>query len=902
MKKTAARSSYLWFGLPVLPVLAAYGLLGADAPILLLWWFSMSAIGWLVWPLAISLFPGDDGGSLFARPLGMALGGFVVWTLSYVRVLPFRRLSIILILLLLGAFAWVYRRGWQKAIRVLDKPANIRRIAAGEFLFAAGLVFWSFARGLKPELDSLEKFMNIGFMNSLWRTDYLPALDMWYAGGSINYYYYGQYSYTFLAKLTGIRPEIAYNLGMATTFALALSLGYAVGDRLIALIRRHEPRLSSIWQSIGGLTSAFLITLAGNAHAFFYADNGPGRGILAWALEHGWIEGEAGGAFWFADSTRFIGYNPDTVDKTIHEFPYYSFLVADLHAHVINLALVLLFMGLLTSLLDRPHLLQAAAACRTTGPVSSMPDEKSRLAVDFSPLLNRLKAMSRDGLFWLFAILLSLFMMGNYWDFAIYFAVITIILMVTNARGFGQLICWRGLAVFSIQCILILFPFLRATSPWSALALFAAAFLINSLLTLVVSDALTLTGVQISWLFFFSHLLALPFNSSFEPISKTIALTVSHTPVWQLLILWGPHLLAGIILLVYLVKRGTGSMRSREIPVDSLRSSGRISRLDRFILNRNPGDLLLLAMLICAVGLIVLPELVYVVDIYSGDYKRSNTMFKFTYQAFVLLSLVWGCGLARIAGHQRRPAAARFAEQSDLLTPEHDRIGELVARSEEFAIRRDRLPSILAASALTLMLLMPGWYPTVATEQWLGTFTRDRYQSLDGLKLFAEKDSSQIGGQAAGELAPDYAAIQWFQTQVSGQPVILEAFGSSYTDECRISAFTGLPTVMGWETHEWLWRTSKANPNAYGTVVLPRQDDVRTLYTTADQVVRRSLVAKYQIEYIVIGKIERVKFAENPDTENSPTLVRDDLLLELGQIIFSQDDLVVIHVQQPAEG
>ena len=189
-----------------------------------------------------------------------------------------------------------------------------------------------------------------------------------------------------------------------------------------------------------------------------------------------------------------------------------------------------------------------------------------------------------------------------------------------------------------------------------------------------------------------------------------------------------------------------------------------------------------------------------------------------------------------------------------------------------------------------------------STEQWLGTFTRERYQGLDGLTLFAQKDSSQIDGQAAGELAPDYAAIKWFQTQVTGQPVILEAFGSSYTDECRISAFTGLPTVMGWETHEWLWRTSKANPSAYGTVVLPRQDDIRTLYTTADQAVRRSLVDKYQIEYIVIGKIEREKYSENQEVENSPSLVRDDLLLELGPIVFSQDDLVVIHVQETAEG
>ena len=107
---------------------------------------------------------------------------------------------------------------------------------------------------------------------------------------------------------------------------------------------------------------------------------------------------------------------------------------------------------------------------------------------------------------------------------------------------------------------------------------------------------------------------------------------------------------------------------------------------------------------------------------------------------------------------------------------------------------------------------------------------------------------------------------------------------------------------MGWETHEWLWRTSKANPNAYGTVVQPRQEDVRTLYTTADQTERHALIDRYQIEYVVIGKIERGKFVESPDQENSPTLVQEQLLRALGPVVFSQDDLVVIQVQKAAEG
>ncbi|MDD4745582.1 MAG: hypothetical protein PHN53_13330, partial [Eubacteriales bacterium] len=112
----------------------------------------------------------------------------------------------------------------------------------------------------------------------------------------------------------------------------------------------------------------------------------------------------------------------------------------------------------------------------------------------------------------------------------------------------------------------------------------------------------------------------------------------------------------------------------------------------------------------------------------------------------------------------------------------------------------------------------------------------------------------------------------------------------------RISAFTGLPTVMGWETHEWLWRTSKANPNAYASFVLPRQNDVTTLYTTKNQAERKALIEQYQIAYIVIGDLERGRFRSDPQQENSPSLVQEDLLAELGTVVFSQGSLVVIAV------
>ena len=147
-----------------------------------------------------------------------------------------------------------------------------------------------------------------------------------------------------------------------------------------------------------------------------------------------------------------------------------------------------------------------------------------------------------------------------------------------------------------------------------------------------------------------------------------------------------------------------------------------------------------------------------------------------------------------------------------------------------------------------------------------------------------------------GTIHPMSYFIRWFNENITGHPVILESYGESYTDYCRISAFTGLPTVMGWETHEWLWRTSKAHPNAYGTFVLPRQTDVQTLYTTEDQAQRRALLEQYAIQYIIIGDLERARFRADRNDENSPSLLQEDLLRELGPIVFSEGTLIVIDV------
>lgn len=889
--KPASRLTHLLLnGLPFLPVLLvlpAWWLLGADLGFFLGWWLTLILLGVIGWPLASRFLADASLGYLPAKALGLALLSLAAWLAGYLHLLPLRRWSLLPLAALL-ALLWLGKPARSTIAACWRQPDFRARIGILETFFGLLLLIWAFARGLKPELDSLEKFMDVAFMSSIWRSGSLPALDPWLAGHSVNYYYFGQYVYALLARLTGISIPVAYNLGLATTFAMTGGLSFALGSTLLQLARQLGLRLKRGAETAGGLVTAILVTVAGNSHSFFYNPAAPGHRLLQALEQLGWKLGDLTADFWFADATRFIGYNPDTTDKTIHEFPFYSFLVADLHAHLVNLAFVLLLLTVLAQYLA--HIVRQSPAGHQPAP--------GRTALG-----GWLADTVQDGYLALLAGLLAIFMMGNYWDFAIYLVVSAMVLLFAGLVRTGRLASARGGLVFTGQILLLLVIFLKLNQPIPALGAWLAACVMNHglLVFLPQAEALPQAGARLSWLLFLAHLLALPFNLAFDPIAKTIARTVSHTPLYQLVVLWGPHVLAGLIFLGFLLwqqsrhrgpvrlplRRFSGvSMEQPEpVPVWQTQPAPPARRtFAAWLLQLNRVDLLQAGLLLCALGLLLVPEWIYVVDIYSGDYKRANTMFKFTYQAFVLLSLVWGYAIVRLAG-----------QGNTRLEQRHPGQGENQGR-RPMKRRRERQVRRGLAVALAVLAIAPAWYPLPAARQWLGEFSRANYRGLDGLAVLADKDSADIDGEESGELADDLAAIAWLNKQVSGQPVILEADGSSYTDYCRISAFTGLPTVLGWETHEWLWRTSAEHPDAYGSVVLPRQEAVRVLYTGSDQVVRQQLIDQYQIRYIIIGNLERAKYGETDAAGQWQTTVRSDLLEEFGVVVFTAPSLEIIGV------
>ena len=100
----------------------------------------------------------------------------------------------------------------------------------------------------------------------------------------------------------------------------------------------------------------------------------------------------------------------------------------------------------------------------------------------------------------------------------------------------------------------------------------------------------------------------------------------------------------------------------------------------------------------------------------------------------------------------------------------------------------------------------------------------------------------------------DYEAILWINKNIKEQPVILEAQGDSYeTYYARVSANTGLPTVLGWTVHEWLWRGTYDIPS-------PRISEVEKMYESGDLEETETLLKKYDISFVFIGKLEKQKY------------------------------------------
>jgi len=681
----------------------------SDLMAFIYWWFFVFILGAVVWAVVWKWFSGFwDRGYGLTKAVGLAVVGWMVWLVGVIKLREFDLYTIWGAIAIAGGLSWwVTKNSRREFLAWISR--NWRVLIFEEILFVVTCGFWAIIRGFQPDIEGLEKFMDFGFMNSVVRSRFFPPLDMWWAGGSINYYYFGHFLSGMLTKLSGIEPSVTYNLAIANIFGLGVMGAFSVGSNLVGGVWR-DGRESLKARLAVGLLAAFLVNLSGNWHtiyAFFKSYN-PETPVVPWKLEAKWNpEG-----YWYPNATRFIPY-------TIHEFPIYSFVVADLHGHVSDIPFTLLFLGMLVNLF--------------------LNDKRER----GGGLAEAIKVAP-------FGFLLGVMLMTNYWDFPIYGLLFAVSILV---KAWGEL----GFAEAVIETFK------------------------KGVVVLLVS------GVVASG-----------FLANFEQIAEGVSWVNARSQIWQLLILWGWPLLLTL---------GFGGLL-----VSVRKKNGEIF----------PTDWLVTIWTGVAWLLILIPEIIYVKDIYIAEYHRANTMFKLVYQSSVLFSLGGAYIIFRLVSSRK-------------------------------SVSGGWLKAWIAGTVVGFTLV--AMYPWFAIKSYYGSLKV--YKGFYGMH-FLDRDEGDLAG------------IYWLKKNVSGQPVVLEAPGDSYTVYNRVSAMTGLPTVVGWAVHEWLWR------GGYDQVAA-RISDVEKIYTGQDVGEVENILGRYGVGYIFVGGKEREKYGEK---------LNEDLISDISNVVF----------------
>ncbi|MDR1559507.1 MAG: DUF2298 domain-containing protein, partial [Clostridiales bacterium] len=293
-------------------------------------WLVLFGLGVIFIPLTGVIFKRFAAkGYIFAKIIGIAVSGYTLWILASLKILPFRAWTaylVILVCFVVNIYINKKNRVYESVFK--DKDL-LKRVVFQEALFIFALFYWSYLKGINPTIESLEKYMDFGFMNSILRSGYFPPMDMWYAGKPINYYYLGQYFAAYLTRISFVPPQISYNLMIAMLFSVSFMASFTIGEHLFEIYEQNSNNFYPLKYAkpFCGLLTGALVTLSGSMHTPVYT-------IFA-------RDKNPYGTYWYPDATRYIGHNPVVEgDKTIHEFPLYSYVVSDLHAHVLNMIFV----------------------------------------------------------------------------------------------------------------------------------------------------------------------------------------------------------------------------------------------------------------------------------------------------------------------------------------------------------------------------------------------------------------------------------------------------------------------------------------------------------------------------------------------------------------------------------
>ncbi len=833
------------------------------------WYITLTLLGLLTFPLTYRLFPKlADRGYSFARTLGLLVWAYAFWMLASLGVAQNDIGGILLglaILAGLSLFAATKSMNENKSTGERIGEAfqwmgqNLKLILNVEILFLLAFAFIAIIRAANPEALGTEKPMELAFINAILRSPTFPPRDPWLSGYAISYYHFGFIITAMIAKITATAGSVAFNLMLALVFALSAIGAYGVLYNLLAE-RKGATRhafLAPLFLLLVGNFEGFLEILHQNG--IFW--NANAQNFWTWLdikelSQDPATLGKIPDRFWWWWRASRVIQDYDLLGnfrETIDEFPTFSYVLGDLHPHVLAMPFALL------AVVVALYIFKGGWQGETR--IWRSPNPPNPIVVFFVA----------------FALGIAIYI--KTWNILFAIAIFTSVYVLIYILRYSFYL--KPLGIFSVALVLGGIAFLNTWDILIAAALIASAYTFarvhadgwrfERLEEFILFGLLTGISAILLYLPFYlgfssqaggilpnvinptrgAHLWVM-FGTLLIPILLWLLDLVrskKHSPNWTLgialalslpLFLWlfssfltwivtivDPGLvngylqsqqvnsiteflaaganrrwenIGGAITLFLLMSGIFAFLFSKPLPPSQPSPEGGRRKFSLPWGELEGGFVLLIAIL--ASLLVLAPEYVYLRDQFG---TRMNTIFKFYYQAWILWSI-----------------AAAYASAT------------LFSKSR--GVMRG-----INITLLSFVIVAGLVYPFYAFNNKTNGL-QPKTWTLDGAAYLAN--------------TPDEAAaIAWLQNAPDG--FVLEAVpaaGGSYTGSARISTNTGLPAVLGWVGHESQWRGGYEEMGS-------RQADIETIYTATDWDTTQALLEKYHVGYVVVGQLERNTYA-----------------------------------------
>ncbi len=780
---------------------------------LVVWYLAIALLGFFTWPLLRFLLPGlSDNGYPLAKLSGLLLLAYLVWLTASLGG-QYSRLTIAVVyglILSTGALAFfVQRNTIRQDLRTKGKYYLLIEVLFLTFFLIDLAIrlgnpdLWHPARGG-------ERPMDFSYLNAVIKSTTFPPYDPWYAGGYINYYYWGFVLVGTPIKFLGIVPSIAYNFVLPTLFAMLGLGGFSVAWNLVAGLgfRKVEKKTSEdispfFLQLIAGLAAGAGLVLMGNLgtiqliyralqkmavtnemvgaqnvwiiQRWAWAAQGLGKIISGASLPIGWGE-----YYWAPSRVMPLG------DLAITEFPLFTFLYSDLHAHMIALPLTLLVIAWTLSTLQARNL--------------------SRWSW--------LATLAFGGL------AIGVLRPTNTWDFPTYlvFGVIVTGYAIFRNADLSPALNEEGRA--GVVCAstrlglhpLILRVFLAALG-MSLLAGFALLFfqpfaqwygLAYTQVSLWTNEKTPIWSYWTHWGVFLFVIVEWMLWETRQWLAQTPVSSLAKLKPYELIIELGLAVFVGLLLSLQFIL---------DVPVAWFAFPLAVWAL---VLMLRPGqpDMKRLVLFMIGTGLVL--TLIVEFIVLSGDIGRMNTVFKFYLQVWVLFAISAAAALSWILNE----------------FDEWGQVGSIIF--QVFGV-------LLFAGGLlfTFTASMDKIRDRIAVN------TPFTFDSMSYMQYSTYWDQEKL------DLSKDFRAIRWMQDNIKGSPVIVEGNTPEYRWGTRYTIYTGLPGVVGWNWHQ---RQQRALFPAEW--VSSRIQEVTNFYNTRDVLAARAFLTKYAVHYIVVGQME----------------------------------------------